>query len=195
MKGFIANNWQTILSTGGFVGAAGLATYFAYKTCKDTGNCPQYSDPDRFDPIRTEPIDAQSRSIYDRIHRDTHGRRKIEGFQEHHIISDKNDKTRNHKIWQKAGMSPNDPENKMFLPTEEGNHPTRSIHRGRHWKKVSDDQVKKLDGIVDQGEKEGWTQQQFKDKLLDFIREERQRLRSGDADLNSINRHNPTGGK
>ena len=54
MKGFIANNWQTILSTGGFVGAVSLTTYFAYKTCKDTGNCPQYSDPDRVDHFATQ---------------------------------------------------------------------------------------------------------------------------------------------
>ena len=69
MKGFIANNWQTILSTGGFVGAAGLATYFAYKTCKDTGNCPQYSDPDRVDHFAAQRMmikdDRPTHSDYD----------------------------------------------------------------------------------------------------------------------------------
>ena len=76
MKGFIANNWQTILSTGGFVGAAGLATYFAYKTCKDTGNCPQYSDPDRdgldsfrglISTGRTEPRDLQEKLAMEEV--------------------------------------------------------------------------------------------------------------------------------
>ena len=76
MKGFIANNWQTILSTGGFVGAVGLTTYFVYKTCKDTGNCPQYSDPDRdgldsfrglISTGRTEPRDLQEKLAMEEV--------------------------------------------------------------------------------------------------------------------------------
>lgn len=194
LNSFIAANWQTILSTAGWVGTIGLAGYFAYRTCDKIGDCPQYSDPDR--PGYAEwTVNTKGGTIYDKIHRDAKGDRKIEGFQEHHIISNKNKATKDHEIWQKAGMSPDDPENKIFLPTEEENHPSRTIHKGRHWQSVSDDQAEELTKMVNRGEKEGWTQEQYKNELKEFINKERQRLRSGDADLNSINRHNMNGDK
>ena len=45
------------------------------------------------------------------------------------------------------------------------------------------------------GKQEGWTQEQYRDALREIQNEERQRLRNGERDLNSINRHNSIGGK
>ena len=42
------------------------------------------------------------------------------------------------------------------------------------------------------GEQENWTQEQYRDAVKNFIKEERQGLRNGDTDLNSVNRHNPS---
>lgn len=76
LRGFIATNWQTILSASGTVGIAGLAAYFAYRTCKDTGTCPQYSDLDRggldgfrsfISTGRTEPRDLQEKLAIEEV--------------------------------------------------------------------------------------------------------------------------------
>ena len=40
--------------------------------------------------------------------------------------------------------------------------------------------------------RENWTQEQYRDAVKNFIKEERQGLRNGDTDLNSVNRHNPS---
>lgn len=49
-----------------------------------------------------------------------------------------------------------------------------------------------MDNIAIIGNEENWTQEQYRDAVKNFIKEERQGLRNGDTDLNSVNRHNPS---
>ena len=52
-----------------------------------------------------------------------------------------------------------------------------------------------MDNIAIIGNEENWTQEQYRDALREIQNEERQKLRNGERDLNSINRHNSIGGK
>lgn len=49
-----------------------------------------------------------------------------------------------------------------------------------------------MDNTAIIGNEENWTQEQYRDAVKNFIKEERQGLRNGDTDLNSVNRHNPS---
>ena len=76
----------------------------------------QYQDQSQLSISQELKIDLlQEEDFEDKY---THGRRNIKGFQEHHIISNKNKATRNHEIWEKTGMSPNSPENKIVKDGE-----------------------------------------------------------------------------
>ena len=54
------------------------------------------------------------------------------GFQDDHIASNTNKRTKNHEAFALAGMSMNARANKIYLPTNHSLHETRSIHKGRH---------------------------------------------------------------
>ena len=139
-----------------------------------------------------ELSDSQDKNTYNKTYRYTHDRRNIKGFQEHHIISNKNKAIRNHKIREKTGMSPDSPENKIFLPTKAENHPTMSTHRGRHWQKVSDECNVELNKIVENGEAQRWMKEQFESELRSFLEKQRKMLSLGKIDLSNINRHSPS---
>ncbi len=114
---------------------------------------------------------------------------KIDGkkFQDHHIISDKNKHTEDviiKKLWEKAGMNPQSRANKIFLPTEPEHHPTRSIHKGKHWDSVSEELADNMDKILKLGESKSWTQQEYKNALEKILQKERADLRSGERVLN-----------
>lgn len=108
----------------------------------------------------------------------------LEGFQDHHIISDKNPLTRNHELLDLSKLDNQSRANKIFLPTDAALHPTRSIHLGRHSTSVSRNLARQMDEVVDFGRQNGWTQQQYDQALRAIIEQERQLLRSGERALN-----------
>ena len=106
------------------------------------------------------------------------------GFQDHHIISDKNPLTQNHELLDLAGYNLQSRPNKIFLPSQEALHPTRSIDSGRHRNSVSENLANQMDTIVDVGRQQGLTQEQFRRALDAMVSQERQLLRSGERALN-----------
>ena len=102
------------------------------------------------------------------------------GFQDHHIISDKNKLTQNHELLELAGFDLQNRQNKIFLPVNETLHPTRSIHNGRHITQVSKDLEKQMDAVVEYGQQQGWTQKEYKQELEAIIAQERKLLKSGE---------------
>ncbi|WP_211223581.1 AHH domain-containing protein, partial [Saccharibacillus kuerlensis] len=112
------------------------------------------------------------------------------GFQDHHIISDKNKLTKNHDLLDEVGYNLQSRNNKMFLPTNDSLHPTRSIHKGRHSNSVSENLANQMDEVLEYGRANGWTQQQYNDALRDIINGERKLLRDGSRALNKNKRPN-----
>ncbi len=110
------------------------------------------------------------------------------GFQDHHIVSDKNKATKDHPLLELAGYGLQKRSNKIFLPTSGDLHPTRSIHKGRHLNSVSVNLATQMDQVVEFGMKEKWTQQQFKNALDTIIAKERHLLRTGQRALNKNKR-------
>jgi len=118
---------------------------------------------------------------------------KNQGFQEHHIISNKNNLTKEHELFGLAGYNtPADflqsQRNKIYLPSDASLHTTRSIHKGRHLNSVSQNLADQMDAVVMQGNMEGWTTQQFNDALSQILKDERAELRSGKRILNKNHR-------
>ncbi len=74
------------------------------------------------------------------------------------------------------------------MPTNEALHPTRSIHKGRHTTKVSENLADQMDVVVEIGKIQGWNEQQYKRALDAIISNERQLLRSGERALNKNKR-------
>lgn len=107
-----------------------------------------------------------------------------EGFQDHHILSDKNRLTQNHDLLDLAGFDLQTRQNKIFLPTAEYLHPTRSIHSGRHTTQVSRNLAEQMDTVAEVGKQQGWSQQQYQQALDAIISQERQLLKSGERALN-----------
>ncbi|MDP3371287.1 MAG: AHH domain-containing protein, partial [Candidatus Paracaedibacteraceae bacterium] len=108
-------------------------------------------------------------------------------FQKHHVISDKHTATKDHRLWDAAGMNPNDPRNLMSLPTVEGaklGTNTRSIHQGRHLGEVNEALEKKMMFAFNQGKAQKWVQPQYADALTGIINAEKQVLKNGDRALN-----------
>lgn len=79
-------------------------------------------------------------------------------------------------------------QNKIFLPTEETLHPTRSIHNGRHTTQVSRNMAEQMDAVVEVGKQQGWSQQKYQQALDTIISQERQLLKSGERALNKNQR-------
>ena len=115
---------------------------------------------------------------------------KVDGkkFQEHHIISDKNQKLSNHRLFKIINFDLQSRSNKIFLPTHEDYHPTRSIHVGRHDGKLIKGLSSKLDQIVESGIDQSWTKQQFLNSFKEELIKERHKLRTGERALNKNKR-------
>ena len=107
------------------------------------------------------------------------------GYQEHHIISNKNDWTKDHELLKLAGFNLDSRSNKMFLPKSPGMHPSRSIHNGKHWDAISEDISIKMKSILEQGKLEQWTQEMYRTKFNNLLMNTRKELKSGKTILNS----------
>ena len=105
---------------------------------------------------------------------------KIDGFQKHHIIPQQ---LKNHDVLKKAGMNIHSVKNIMYLPTSADAHATRTIHNGSH-KPYTRKIERQLNEIDKRGQKENWTQKQYKTALNELIKTERTYLRSGKTILN-----------
>jgi len=116
------------------------------------------------------------------------GNLKSQGFQDHHVISDKNKLTQDHELLDLAGYDLQKRNNKIFLPSEEGLHPTRSIHKGRHTTKVSRNLAEQMDAITEAGKAAGWSQEQYKQALDGLVSKEREALKTGERALNKNKR-------
>ena len=115
----------------------------------------------------------------------------IRGFQSHHIISHTKKVTKNHQLLKLAGLASRDlnrPINRIFLPTEASQHPTRTIHRGRHTAASMRDVARDMKKAVEKGTRENWSQAQYRQALRKIISDNRQQLRAGNIALNSIHR-------
>jgi hypothetical protein len=110
------------------------------------------------------------------------------GFQEHHIISNKNPLTQDHELLKLSGFDLQSRANKMWLPKDPSVYAGRSLHSGKHWKSVSQNLKAQMDAVVQVGKANGWTREQFREALLAILREERALLRSGERALNSVAR-------
>lgn len=113
---------------------------------------------------------------------------KGQGFEEHHIISNKNPLTEDHELLQLADFNLESRKNKIFLPKTGTEHPTRSIHSGRHTNRHSLIIAQKMDIIVFAGKKEGWKTPDYKAALMKLLSKERQALKAGDIPLNKNKR-------
>lgn len=113
---------------------------------------------------------------------------KSQGFQDHHIISDKNKATKDHELLEKANFNLDSRANKMFLPKEEHLHPTRALHQGRHLNSVSEELATKMTNIVEKGKKENWSTAQYNQALQGLLKKERVELKAGDIVLNKNKR-------
>ncbi|WP_269431266.1 AHH domain-containing protein [Paenibacillus algorifonticola] len=102
-------------------------------------------------------------------------------------MSDKNN-AKNHALIKAAGYDLHSRNNKMFLPTDGTLHPTRSIHKGKHAKKVSENLARQMDEVLQHGKDNNWSQQQYNDALRDLVSKERQLLRDGSRALNKNKR-------
>nr|WP_269151603.1 AHH domain-containing protein [Sutcliffiella horikoshii] len=127
---------------------------------------------------KVKPIQTVSKSNKRKVNSKAANLRK-QGFQEHHIISDKNKLTQNHKLLKEAGFDLQSRSNKMFLPSKASLHPTRSIHKGKHTNKVSENLARQMDQVLEIGTANGWSQKQYNDALRGIISGERQLLRNG----------------
>ena len=73
--------------------------------------------------------------------------------------------------------------NIMYLPTSADAHATRTIHNGSHLPYTRDIE-RQMNEINKRGQKENWTQTQYKEALNKLIKKERIGLRSGKTILN-----------
>jgi len=121
-----------------------------------------------------------------KIKRDTSGRViGVEHTQRHHII---HQKLRDNPLWEKAGMNVEDGINKMLLPTKKGAAMTsteRSIHEGRHVKKIEEQLEIKMQNALEKGQRHNYTQDQYRAELKDIIQQECKLLKSGNRILNN----------
>lgn len=113
---------------------------------------------------------------------------KSQGFQELHIISDKNSQTKSHPLIGLAGFDLQSQANKIYLPNDGSLHPERSIHNGRHPNIVSTNLAKQMDDVVELGRQQGWGQQQYDAALRSVIARERVQLKAGNRMLNKNHR-------
>ena len=111
---------------------------------------------------------------------------KGDEFQIHHIISNKHKATKDHDLWKKSGINPDD--HVMFMPTKKGKKVTttyRGLHQGRHDDAISREHAKRMNKIIDEGRINNWRQEQYKDAFKKLLREERKKLKDGEVKLNN----------
>lgn len=106
------------------------------------------------------------------------------GFQDHHIISHTNQLTKDHALLKLAGFDLESRSNKIFLPTGDSLHNTRSIHRGRHTEEYHAYVSRRMDEIVEQGRMEGWAQAEYRAALDMLLADARRELKAGTVPLN-----------
>ncbi|WP_339456495.1 MULTISPECIES: RHS repeat-associated core domain-containing protein [unclassified Pseudomonas] len=114
------------------------------------------------------------------------GRLKKQGYQDHHILSDKHASTKNHPLLKLAGFDLQSRQNKIFLPnkTRALTDGSRSIHQGRHAARVNQNLGSKMDQVHKVGKRENWNQAQYRKALDKIVSDERKLLRSGERQLN-----------
>ncbi len=117
---------------------------------------------------------------------------KSKGYQDHHIASDKHSRTKDHELFDLAGISQQSRKNKILLPEDAATHPDRSIHKGRHKSEVSEKMGDKMDDIVIKGKTEGWSQKQYEAAPREVLAKERDALRNGQRALNKNKRPGST---
>ena len=110
------------------------------------------------------------------------------GFQDHHIASDKNRFTKDHELWKLSGVNVNSRVNKIHLPRAAEQHPTRSVHSGRHTNAYSANMAEKMKQVVDQGKDAGWKPSQYREATRSLLSEMKQELRAGNIALNKNHR-------
>ena len=109
--------------------------------------------------------------------------------QDHHIIPQS---LRKHPLWEKAGMDVDQRVNRMLLPDKTGAKLTtteRQVHVGKHFKSVKEELEREMYKILENGERLGYTQQHYAEKLSNLIRQERELLHSGERALNNVTRN------
>jgi hypothetical protein len=119
--------------------------------------------------------------------------KSVKGTQKHHIISDKIKETRDHPLWELAGMDPDDAVNRILLPTKKGAEniwttSQRSLHQGRHQKIVSENLTRKMQDAVDEVRRVNGSREQYAAELRKIIQEEAQALKNGERMLNRHHR-------
>lgn len=77
------------------------------------------------------------------------------GFQYHHIVSPTNKYTKNHQLFNLAGINPDSRTNRIYLPTRPDLHPTRSLHKGKHVNAYSQEAAERMNDIVLRGKMAG----------------------------------------
>lgn len=83
-----------------------------------------------------------------------------------------------------AGFDLESRANKIFLPTTESLHPTRSIHLGRHTTVAIQEVQMKMDDILNFGKSLGWSRNEYQCTLRSMLSNSRQELRAGKIALN-----------
>ncbi|PWU06494.1 MAG: hypothetical protein C5B43_01735 [Verrucomicrobia bacterium] len=110
---------------------------------------------------------------------------KAMGYQQHHIISHTNAKTKSHDLLKLANFDLQSTHNLMYLPSKAGLHPTRSLHRGKHFDDVSRRMEKRMDDIVKKGNAGDWTTNQYNEALMDILKDMRSQLKQSKIKLNN----------
>jgi len=140
-----------------------------------------------FKPDDTKPDILYNEVFKGEILRDKDGRvRGLEHTQRHHVI---HQTLKDNPLWELAGVNPDNPENIMLLPTKKGKelyNTDRSVHQGRHVDTTRDELREKMDKVLREGLLNNYTQEQYKEKLLSIIKEEKAELRSGEKSLYKI---------
>ncbi|MGE9549512.1 AHH domain-containing protein [Snodgrassella sp. CS2] len=90
---------------------------------------------------------------------------------------------KDHDLLKAAGMNIHSIKNIIYLPTSADAHSTRTIHNGSHVVYTRDIEWQ-MNEINKRGQKENWTQTQYKEALNKLIKKERIGLRSGKTILN-----------
>ena len=116
--------------------------------------------------------------------------RRSGGWQDHHILSDKNPATMNHPLLGLAGYDLQSKFNKIKLPTTAALHPTKSIHLGKHLQSVSDNLANQMTEIVRHGRSAGFSREQYRAAINQIVNTERGLLKSGARKLNNVH-HRP----
>ncbi|WP_299434333.1 AHH domain-containing protein [uncultured Maribacter sp.] len=102
----------------------------------------------------------------------------IDGYQNHHVIPKS---MANHPAIKAAGFDVNQPSNLIYLPKEEGTHPTRSRHKGwnKQHKLYNQGMLEELNKLDQKGMMQGWDKAKYKAEVEKLSIDTRQKLRKG----------------